>query len=739
MINKYDKILYEALIESGLASKEVLDSVVTEVEFSELTLNNVLIKKQIVVERDILEILAKKLKLKYTDLRTASIDKSVISKIPIKVASYYSFLPLAIKANILTIAVSYPLDIKTKDEIRMQLGYNIEIVLCRQYDILEGLRKYYGSTAAILDKITSEGVEAVPEVTHKGRGKIEDIEKVAGAASVIKLVNQIISDAYKKRATDIHIEPYRGGVALRYRIDGVLLDVKASDELASFLSAIISRIKVMCRLNIVERRLPQDGRTSVRIQDKVLDLRISTMPTPFGESVVIRILPTQMLHSLEKLGLQKIDLDVFEKLIQEPHGIIFVTGPTGSGKTTTLYACLSKINTKDRKIITIEDPIECEMTGVTQIQVMPEIGLDFARGLRSVLRHDPDIMMIGEVRDLETAEIAIRVALTGHLVFSTLHTNDAASGIARLLDIGLEPYLVASSVEAFIAQRLLRVICPHCKYEDKDAAVELKKQIAQELGLKSESKVKIFRGKGCETCNFSGFFGRTSVYEILLIDDSIKDLVIKRVSTNQIKNLAIQRGMRTLRHDGWAKVISGVTTPEEVMRLTPSDTSLLTSDNRQAAVNTLQFEQDYPSEAEKIEIDGKKGENNLDALEQRKPDLSFLDKRVFSRLDSTINISYRVFRTKLEVSKRDDAPEHFSVTKDISAGGVLFIADEPYALGSFLELKIELLDRKAPIECLARIVRATENTLGERYEIAACFLDLTSSERNRINKICKSG
>ena len=394
MINKYDKILYEALIESGLASKEVLDSVVTEVEFSELTLNNVFIKKQIVVERDILEILAKKLKLKYTDLRTASIDKSVISKIPIKVASYYSFLPLAIKANILTIAVSYPLDIKTKDEIRMQLGYNIEIVLCRQYDILEGLRKYYGSTAAILDKITSEGVEAVPEVTHKGRGKIEDIEKVAGAASVIKLVNQIISDAYKKRATDIHIEPYRGGVALRYRIDGVLLDVKASDELVSFLSAIISRIKVMCRLNIVERRLPQDGRTSVRIQDKVLDLRISTMPTPFGESVVIRILPTQMLHSLEKLGLQKIDLDVFEKLIQEPHGIIFVTGPTGSGKTTTLYACLSKINTKDRKIITIEDPIECEMTGVTQIQVMPEIGLDFARGLRSVLRHDPDIMMI---------------------------------------------------------------------------------------------------------------------------------------------------------------------------------------------------------------------------------------------------------------------------------------------------------------------------------------------------------
>ncbi|HDZ76705.1 MAG TPA: hypothetical protein ENH41_01310, partial [Candidatus Omnitrophica bacterium] len=270
MINKYDKILYEALIESGLASKEVLDSVVTEVEFSELTLNNVLIKKQIVVERDILEILAKKLKLKYTDLRTASIDKSVISKIPIKVASYYSFLPLAIKANILTIAVSYPLDIKTKDEIRMQLGYNIEIVLCRQYDILEGLRKYYGSTAAILDKITSEGVEAVPEVTHKGRGKIEDIEKVAGAASVIKLVNQIISDAYKKRATDIHIEQYRGGVALRYRIDGVLLDVKASDELVSFLSAIISRIKVMCRLNIVERRLPQDGRTSVRIQDKVL-------------------------------------------------------------------------------------------------------------------------------------------------------------------------------------------------------------------------------------------------------------------------------------------------------------------------------------------------------------------------------------------------------------------------------------------------------------------------------------
>jgi type II secretory ATPase GspE/PulE/Tfp pilus assembly ATPase PilB-like protein len=393
------------------------------------------------------------------------------------------------------------------------------------------------------------------------------MEDLVEDASIIKFVNQIFVQAVKDRVTDIHIEPYEDELKLRYRIDGMLHDIPVPAGIKYFQAAIVSRIKIMANLDIAEKRLPQDGRIKIRVAAEELDLRVSILPTQYGESVDIRLLSGNMLYSLENLGLFPSDLDILEGLIKKPHGIIFVTGPTGSGKTTTLYACLSKINTKDKKIITIEDPIEYQLKGVTQIQVHPRIGLSFAAGLRSMLRHDPDIMMVGEVRDFETAEITIRVALTGHLVFSTLHTNDAAGGVTRLLDMGVEPFLAASSVECFIAQRLVRIVCPKCRIEKKPD-----KEALKEFGVgNSGSKVVVYEGKGCEACKFTGYKGRTAIYEFLPMNEDIRDLVLRRASSDQIKNKALELGMHTLRMDGWEKIKKGLTTVNEVIRVTKED------------------------------------------------------------------------------------------------------------------------------------------------------------------------
>lgn len=707
MLKKHDIVLYEALIEKGLIAKEALEPFVKEVETSKSNLVEVLVKSGLFYEKDILAIIAEKFQLSYVNLKEITIEKNILDKVPVKIASYYKFMPVGIKDRVMTIAVPLPMDIKTQDEIRTQLGYSVETVLACQSDIADAFRHYYGVVAETLEKITSKTSKTEAHSADVSRDRVEDIEKLAGDASVIKLVNQIIVDAYHKRATDIHLEPYRQGVYLRYRVDGVLYDAKVPPEIKNFVNAIISRIKIMSNLNIVERRLPQDGRAVVKIQEEVLDLRISTLPTPYGESVVIRILPTQMLFSLPKLGLAKSDMDIFEKLIERPHGIIFVTGPTGSGKTTTLYTCLSKINTKERKIITLEDPIEYEMAGVTQIQVTPEIGLDFARGLRSILRHDPDVIMVGEVRDLETAEIAIRVALTGHLVFSTVHTNDAASGITRLVDIGVEPYLVASSVEAFIAQRLIRTICHHCKYEDKSAPVELKAIIAGDLGI-SIADVKIFRGKGCANCNHTGFFGRTAIYEILLTDEAIKDMIMKKMSSSSIKKAAISKGMRTLRQDGWHKVIDGITTPEEVMDTTSSE-----SDTSSTKTEDVQYR------------------FALDAAKQT----SGPDKRVYGRLGNKVNVRYKLFNGDTALLlKRGLTQEQLSVTKNISAGGLLFVSDEILPVGVVLDLRVELAGGKEAVECLARVTRVEDTGRDKNYDIAVCFLDITSAQRKLLNE-----
>lgn len=713
-MTKVDTVLSEALVDQGYISPDTLKDILNDPGFNSQGLKGILLKRGIVLEKEIISILSRELNIPSLDLKSITVSRQLIDKISLKIASYYNFLPVELNNRLLTIAVSYPLDVKIQDEIRTQLGYDIAMGLACREDIQDGLKKYYGLGADTLEGIGRQDADIQPPSLESGNSDtdtLDDIEKQAADASVIKLVNQIILEGWKKRATDIHIEPYRGGVNFRYRIDGILYDASMPAEIRSFLSSIISRIKIMSNLNIVERRMPQDGRAVVKVQEHVLDLRVSTIPTPFGESIVIRILPASMLFSLEKLGLLKKDMQIFEMLIQKPHGVIFVTGPTGSGKTTTLYTCLSRINTRERKIITIEDPIEYEMQGLTQIQVASRTGLDFARGLRSILRHDPDVIMVGEVRDLETAEIAIRVALTGHLVFSTLHTNDAVSGITRLIDIGVEPYLLSSSVEAFIAQRLIRLICPSCKYEDKSAPLELKNQIAMDLGLRARD-VSVYRGKGCAQCNFNGFLGRNAIYEILLVDDSIKDLITKKAPANQLKKAAIARGMRTLRQDGWHKVISGLTTPEEVMKATP--VSETTPAETKGEIFMSAFNENQEGQAE-----------------------SGSNKRIFQRLNNKANLIYKVLEIQDGLIKRGLGFEQFSATKNISAGGLVFISEEPIAVGSILELKLEL-PAEEPIECLAKLIRIEERQSGvsakPKYDAAVCFLDLTSAQRLRLQK-----
>ncbi|HNQ51250.1 MAG TPA: ATPase, T2SS/T4P/T4SS family [Candidatus Omnitrophota bacterium] len=712
-MTKTDALIYGALQANPAIDKTALEEAARLAEGNNEPLLAVLKRVKLISESDGLDILSAGLGIPRIDLRGASIDKQTVEKVPSKIAHYYRFVPVKAAEHALTVAVSMPLDIKTQDEIRMQLGTAVEMVLAPADDIDDALKRYYGLAAETLGKMAKAAPLDEP-ARGRQQEKVEDIEKLAEDASIIQLVNQLILEAFRKRATDIHIEPFRDKVSMRYRVDGILYDANVPIDIKNFLHPIISRIKIMSNLNIVERRLPQDGRAVVKVADHVLDLRISTIPTPFGESVVIRILPTQMLFSLEKLGLDKAEIRVFEELIRKPHGILFVTGPTGSGKTTTLYACLSRLNTSDRKIITIEDPIEYEMSGITQIQVQPEIGMDFARGLRSILRHDPDVIMVGEVRDLETAEIAIRVALTGHLVFSTLHTNDAASGISRLVDIGLEPYLVVSSVEAFIAQRLIRIICPACKYEDTSAPAELKEIIARESGMRAAEDIRIYRGKGCPNCNNTGFLGRTAIYEMLLIDDAIKELVLKKAPASELKRVALSHGMRTLRQDGWQKVIAGVSTPEEVMKVTNVEEKRSgTVSAGQSAAPAL-----VPAVPEAGEADAAAGGNN----------------RVYSRLQERINIRYRSFDVKDVMAQRGISYEELSCTRNISAGGLLFIGHvPPPGVGAILELTIELEKPEAPIECLARIVRVHEVDQ-QTYDIAVCFLDLTGAQRARLEK-----
>ena len=479
---------------------------------------------------------------------------------------HYKAIPIDFKDNTLTVAMADPLDVRTLDDIRLLLNLEVRGVLASETDIQEAIRRYYGIGAATLEKIIDQKPQ---EKLRMAEDKAEDLELLIEDASIVKFVNQIFSEAIKDRATDVHFEPYDDELRIRFRIDGLLYNINIPETIKYFHLVIVSRIKIMAELNIAERRLPQDGRIKIKVGEVELDLRISTIPTVYGEAVHVRILSPQFFLELERIGFLPEDLKVIESVIKKPHGVIFVTGPTGSGKSTTLYAALAKINSDATKIIAIEDPIEYQLRGVNQIQVNPKIGLSFATGLRHMLRHDPDVMMIGEVRDFETAEIAIRAALTGHLVFSTLHTNDAAGAVTRLLDMGIEQFLVSSSLECLIAQRLVRVICPQCK-TPVSAKQESLKQMLKDIHFDPNS-VEIYEGKGCEACRFTGYHGRTAIHEILVVTEQIREMILKRVSSQQIKQKAIQQGMRTLRQNGLQKVLMGITTFTEVIRITQQE------------------------------------------------------------------------------------------------------------------------------------------------------------------------
>lgn len=474
--------------------------------------------------------------------------------------------PLQLKDNTLIVAVFDPFDLYTIEDLKVSLGKNIRVVLSSEQDILESIETFYGKgISSAMDRMVGNindddvhGLDSMNEST-------EHIRDMASEAPVIKLVNHIISEAIESRASDIHFEPFADELLLRYRIDGILHEFDPPPKRLS--SAITTRIKIMAKMDISERRLPQDGRIKLKILGKDIDMRISTLPTLHGESVVMRILDRgNLLLDLGQMGFPKKVQDELEKLILKPYGKLLVTGPTGSGKTTTLYAALSKINTPNKKIITVEDPVEYQMRGINQIHVKSQIGLNFASGLRSIVRQDPDVIMVGEIRDPETAEISIQAALTGHLVFSTVHTNDAAGAITRLLDMDIENFLISSALLGVLAQRLVRVICPDCKEERS-----LKTSLREEMGILTKEDIKVYHGKGCKACSQTGFRGRCGIYELLVIDDNIRELILKKTTAQIIRDQARKAGMTTLREDGWDKVIKGITTVEEILRVTQND------------------------------------------------------------------------------------------------------------------------------------------------------------------------
>ncbi|MEI6149739.1 MAG: GspE/PulE family protein [bacterium] len=548
---------------TGLLSDAQITSLLQHAQQNETTLVHAVVSQGFAAEDAFLESLALVLHLPFVRLGAMTIEAAILGKLPTRVVFLYNVVPYAIENGALLVGTNDPFDRGLVDALRLASGMRVRLALALHNDISSAIKKFYGVGADTMEKLMQDDtrIEVLPEDSILKT----DLSELDQEASIVRFVNQIIWEAYQERATDIHLEPMENKLRIRYRVDGVLHQTPLPSQLIRFQAAIISRIKVMANMDIAEKRLPQDGRIGMRIQGEDIDIRVSTMPTTYGESVSLRLLMRgKEFIGLRQIGLREHDEQIIRKLIQKPNGIILVTGPTGSGKSTSLYAYLHEINTIDQRIITVEDPIEYEMGGINQINVKAEIGLTFATALRHILRQDPDIIMIGEIRDFETAEIAIRASLTGHLVFSTLHTNDAAGAVTRLLDMGVEPFLVASSLEAVVAQRLVRRLCPDCKRPAKPDRLFL-----ETLGypVATLDTTPIYEGVGCEKCRQTGFRGRTGLYELLQVTEAIEPLILQRSSSNAIKQKAVTQGMRTLRDDGWAKVQEGMTTVEEVLRV----------------------------------------------------------------------------------------------------------------------------------------------------------------------------
>jgi len=517
-------------------------------------------------EEAFLQGLAKLLGWSFINVRGTEVSAEARKRISTKVAFQYSVLPIKFEKDVLEVAVSNPFDAAMLSAVQFDSRLPVQFALAPRAEIEKALKKYYGVGAETLDEMASEDEPLELLVDEK------EITEGDQEASVIKFVNQIIWEAFKDRATDIHFEPAEDELRIRYRIDGILHQTPMPPQLKRFQASLISRIKVMSGMNIAEKRLPQDGRINVRIKGEEIDIRVSTVPTVYGESVSLRLLTRgKIFLGLEKLGFAPAEESRIREIIVKPHGIFLVTGPTGSGKSTSLYAFLSTINSVSKRIITIEEPVEYELKGINQIAVRSDIGLTFAMGLRHILRQDPNVIMVGEIRDLETAEIAIRAALTGHLVFSTLHTNDAPSAFTRLIDMGIEPFLVASSVEAVLAQRLVRTICPKCKILQTVQPDYLRRIQYPEAEI---STAKFWKGAGCEDCRQLGYQGRMGIYELLFMSEAIRSLILKRADSSSIAQQALEDGMRTLRSDGWTKVRAAQTTIEEVLRVTQTEEHL---------------------------------------------------------------------------------------------------------------------------------------------------------------------
>ena len=550
----------EVLLEKGLVSPKHLAQAKDLRKTEGLRLDRALLRMGCVSEEKLLEVIGEQLAIPTIDLSTVKFDPKALEALPPKLVFRKEIIPVRRDNNSLTVATSDPFDLYAFDELRLMTGLEIKPVLAPAEEIAKFIKTHFGVGGDTIDEMMgADGLQVISEAAENG----EDLLEMAQEASVIKLVNEIFLEALNERASDIHIEPYENDLRIRYRIDGVLQDTSIAPQIRQFQAAIISRIKIMSNLNIAEKRLPQDGRIKFQVGGRQIDIRVSVIPMLFGEGIVMRILDkATVFYTLPELGMDADTFGLFNSLIARTHGIILVTGPTGCGKTTTLYAALQEIVSSEIKLLTVEDPVEYHLDGINQIQVNPKIDMTFARGLRAILRHDPDVVMIGEVRDLETAEAAVQASLTGHLVFSTLHTNDACSAVTRLLDIGVEPYLIASSLSAAMAQRLVRTVCPDCKepYEPDH------EQLPADFDLPEGTT--LYRGAGCHSCRNTGFRGRTGVFELMVTSNRIRDRIMHQAPTSEIVQAAHDGGMKLLREDGWRKAREGITTPEEVLRAT---------------------------------------------------------------------------------------------------------------------------------------------------------------------------
>jgi len=530
-------------------------------------IENCLVRLGFIHERDVLAIYSEQLSIPLVDLNEVPIDVELLKQTPSKVVHRDRVIPIDRHDGTIRVATSNPFNLYAFDELRMLMGAKIETVLATSEEISRIIKQHFGVGGETVGAMLGESdVEIVSEFDADNADLIEQAQE----ATVVKLVNEILLEAIRDRASDVHIEPYENDLKIRYRIDGVLHTTNVPPEIRRFHAAIVSRIKILSNLNIAEKRLPQDGGFKIKAQNRDIDLRVSIIPTAYGGAVVMRILDKQsVLLSLDQLGLIDEALVGVQYLISQPYGIILVTGPTGSGKTTTLYGALNTIRNDTIKILTIEDPIEYYLDGIQQVQIKPHIGLTFASGLRSFLRHDPDVILVGEIRDLETAEVAINASLTGHLVFSTLHTNDAVTATTRLLDMGVEPFLVSSAISGVLAQRLVRRICKECRQE----YVPDKGDVPADF--KIEKGQKLYRGAGCRDCRNSGYRGRVGIFEILMITDQLRGMIVERRSATDLQVVARKDGLKLMREDGWSKVLAGMTTVEEIVRVTKTDVAAI--------------------------------------------------------------------------------------------------------------------------------------------------------------------